>query len=66
MNRLDVELEYARDHVGQDLQDLPLHMSDHLVDLRRGTESRARQDKLMDVVRAQSRRAREPRRRGLK
>ncbi len=52
MNRLELELECVRDRVGEDLQDLSLCLSDHLVGPLRGTEFRTPQEKLMDVVRA--------------
>src|SRR5665213_1035215 len=54
MNRLELELDYVRERVGQDLLDLSLCMSDQLVGPLRGTEFRTPQEKLMDVVRAQS------------
>jgi hypothetical protein len=54
MNRLELELDYVRDSVGEDLLELSLYMSDHLVGPLRGTEFRTPQDKLMDVVRAQA------------
>jgi len=54
MNRLELELDYVPDRVGEDLLELSLYMSDHLVGPLRGTEFRSPQEKLMDVVRAQS------------
>ena len=52
MNRLEFELDYLRDRVGQDLLDLSLCMSDHLVGPLRGTEFRTPQEKLMEIVHA--------------
>ncbi len=54
MNRLEFEMDYVRDRVGEDLQELSLYMSDHLVGPLRGTEFRTPREKLMEVVRAQS------------
>jgi hypothetical protein len=54
MNGLELELDYVRDRVGEDLLDLSLHISDHLVGPLRGTEFRTPQEKLMDVVRGQA------------
>ena len=52
MNRLEFELDYVRDRVGPDLQDLSLWMSDRLVGPLRGTEFRTPQEKLMEIVHA--------------
>jgi hypothetical protein len=52
MNRLEFELDYLRDRVGQDLLNLSLCMSDHLVGPLRGTEFRTPQEKLMEIVHA--------------
>ena len=38
MNRLELELNYLRNRVGEDLLVLSLYMSDHLVGPLRGTE----------------------------
>src|SRR5664280_2624406 len=55
MNRLELELDYVRDRVGEDLLDLSVYMSDHLVGPLRGTEFRTPQQRPMEVVRAQAR-----------
>lgn len=52
MNRLEFELDYLRDRVGQDLLDLSPCMSNHLVGPLRGTEFRTPQEKLMEIVHA--------------
>jgi hypothetical protein len=54
MNRLEFELDFVRDRVGEDLLELSLYMSDHLVGPLRGTEFRTPEERLMDVVRAQA------------
>ena len=54
MNRLELELDYLRDRVGETLLELSLYMSDHLVGPLRGTAFRTPQEKLMDVMRAQA------------
>jgi hypothetical protein len=54
MNRLELEMNYVRDRVGEDLLELSLCMSDHLVGPLRGTEFRTPQEKLMDVAQAQA------------
>ena len=54
MTRLEFELDYIRDRVGDDLLDLSLYMSDHLVGPLRGAEFRTPQEKLKDVVGAQA------------
>ena len=53
MNRLELEMDYVRDRVGDDLLALSLHMSDHLVGPLRRTEFRTPQEKLLDVVEPQ-------------
>ena len=53
MNRLEFELDYVRDRVGEDLLELSLYMSDHLVGPLRGTEFRTPQEKLLEIVEAQ-------------
>ena len=52
MNRLEFELDYVRDRVGPDLQDLSLWMSDRLVGPLRGSEFRTPQEKLTEIVHA--------------
>jgi len=54
MNRLEFEMDYVRNRVGDDLLELSLFMSDHLVGPLRGTEFRTPREKLMDVVEAQA------------
>ena len=54
MNRLEMELDRVRDHVGEDLVDLSLYMSDHLVGPLGGSESRTPQDKLMEIVQSRA------------
>ena len=54
MNRLEFELDYVRDSVGGDLNDLSLWMSDGLVGPLRGTESRTPREKLLETVHAQT------------
>jgi len=54
MNRLEFELGFARDRVGQDHQDLSLWMSDRPVGPLRGTEFRTPQEKMMEIVHAQA------------
>ena len=54
MNRLELELDYVRDRVGEDLLELSLYLADHLVGPLPGTEFRTPQEKLMDVVHAQA------------
>ena len=53
MNRLEFEMGYVRDRVGDDLLELSLHVSDHLVGPLRGTQFRTPQEKLLDVVEPQ-------------
>jgi hypothetical protein len=54
MNRLELELDYVRDRVGEDLLELSIDMSNHLVGPLRGTEFRTPREKLMDVVESQT------------
>ena len=54
MNRLEFELDYVRDRVGEDLLELSIDMSNHLVGPLRGTEFRTPREKLMDVVESQT------------
>jgi hypothetical protein len=54
MNRLELEMDYVRDRVGEDLLELSLHVSDHLVGPLRGTEFRTPQEKLLEIVEAQA------------
>jgi hypothetical protein len=54
MNRLEFEMDFVRDRVGDDLLELSLHVSDHLVGPLRGTEFRTPQEKLLEIVEAQA------------
>ena len=52
MNRLEFELNFVRDRLGPDLQDLSLWMSDHLVGALRGSDFRTPLEKLLEAVRS--------------
>ncbi len=54
MNRLECEMDYVRGRVGDDLLELSLNVSDHLVGPLRGTEFRTPQEKLLEIVEAQA------------
>jgi hypothetical protein len=58
MNRLELELDYVGDRVGDDMLELSLYMPDHLVGPLRGTEIGTPQERLNDVVHAQARQLR--------
>ncbi len=53
MNRLEFEMGYVRDRLGDDLLELSLHLSDHLVGPLRETGLRTPQEKLLEIVEAQ-------------
>ena len=55
MNLLEFEMDYVRDRVGDDLLELSLCLSDHLVGRPlRGTEFRNPQEKMLEIVEAQA------------
>jgi hypothetical protein len=54
MNRLEFEMDYVRERVGDDLLELSLHVSDRLVGPLLGSEFRTPREKLLEIAETQA------------